>query len=111
MCLMPYDPGLAERLKEVLDHSVLDEISMFGGLGYLLNGNLCVGIYKEFLILRVGVETAQKILQEPHVLPMDITGTAMVGWAKIAPQGIVEDEDLERYCNLAVDFVSTLPAK
>ena len=74
---------------------------MLGGLGYLLKGNMCLGIYQEFLILRVGVESAETILHLPHVLPMDITGTAMRGWAKIAPEGIVEDEDLERYCNLA----------
>ena len=108
---MPYDPGLAERLNEIVDHSGLEEIRMFGGLGYMLKGNMCVGIYKEFLILRVGVEAAEKILQQPHVLPMDITGKAMRGWAKIAPEGIVEDEDLERYYNLALDFVRTLPEK
>ena len=108
---MPYDPGLAERLNEILGSSDLEEIKMFGGLGYLLNGNMCIGIYKEFLIVRVGVETAEEILQEPHVLPMDITGSAMSGWAKIAPQGIAEDEALKKHCGLALDFVRTLPEK
>ncbi len=108
---MPYDPGLAERLNEIVTRAGLEQIRMFGGLGYMLEGNMCLGIYKEFLILRVGVEAAEKIMQEPHVLPMDITGRAMRGWAKVAPQGIVEDDDLERYCGFAVDFVRTLPAK
>ncbi len=67
---MPYDPGLAERLTETLgDRPGLREQKMFGGIGYMLNGNMCVGIYKEFLIIRVGTERAENILarimQEP----------------------------------------------
>ena len=108
---MPYDAGLAERLNELLDGTEVVPVKMFGGLGYLLNGHMCVGIYREFLIVRIGKEAAARIEGEPHVLPMDITGRPMKGWARIAPQGMVEDEDLARYCNLALDFVETLPPR
>jgi hypothetical protein len=108
---VPYDAGLAERLQDVLEGIDVEPIKMFGGLGYLLNGYMCVGIYREFLIIRIGKETAARIQGEPHVLPMDITGRPMKGWARIAPQGMVEDDDLARYCRLALDFVGTLPPR
>ena len=109
---MAYDQGLAERLIDCVgDDRRLVEMRMFGGFGYMLNGNMCLGIHKDYLIVRVGVETAAYILKEPGVSPMDITGKAMKGWAKIDPGGVAEDETLKFYCDCAIEFVSTLPAK
>lgn len=113
---MPFDPGLAERLETVMtshfaDLSAITETRMFGGFGYMLNGNMCLGIHKETLIVRVGQETAEKILQEDHIRPMDLTGKVMKGWATVEADAIDEDDKLARYCSFAVDFVSTLPAK
>ena len=109
---MAFDAGLAERLKDCLaDENRLTETRMFGGFGYLMHGNMCIGIHKEWLIVRVGVEAAEKIIGEPGVTPMDITGKAMKGWAKIDAEGLEEEEDLRRYCQNALDFVSTLPPK
>ena len=109
---MPYDTGLAARLQELLqDLPGMDETRMMGGFGYILNGNLCVGVFKDTLMIRVGVEMAQKILKEPHVRPMDFTGKVMKGWAIIEPEGIEEDADLEKFCALAIEFVETLPHK
>jgi TfoX/Sxy family transcriptional regulator of competence genes len=109
---MPYDPGLAERLEEVLaDHFNMEEKKMFGGIGWMLNGNMCVGIYKDWLVIRIGVEAAEKVLKEPNTKPMDITGKAMKGWAMIFPEGLEDDSDLNRFIQLAIDFVTTLPAK
>ena len=84
---------------------------MFGGIGWMLNGNMCVGIYKEWLIIRVGVDVAEQVLKEPYAKPMDITGKAMKGWAMIFPEGIEDDSELNRYVNLAIAFVTSLPAK
>lgn len=89
----------------------LTETRMMGGFGYLLHGNMCVGIHKDTLIIRVGVETAEQVLQESHVRPMDLTGKVMKGWATVEPEAMKTPEDLKRYCLLAVDFVSTLPKK
>ncbi len=109
---MPYDPGLAERLAENMPpHAGLEETRMFGGFGYMLNGNMCLGIHKDDLIVRVGLEASEKILREPDVRPMDLTGKVMKGWATIEPPALAEDADLARYCRLAIDFVETLPAK
>ena len=109
---MAYDLGLAERLKDcVADEDRLSETRMFGGFGYLMHGNMCIGIHKEWLIVRVGVDVSERIIGEPGVTPMDITGKAMKGWAKIDAEGLEEEADLRRYCQYALDFVSTLPPK
>ncbi|MGE3623019.1 MAG: TfoX/Sxy family protein [Bdellovibrionales bacterium] len=109
---MPFDPGLAERLSEILDSRKGFELKkMFGGIGWLLNGHMCVGVYKEWLIIRVGEASAAKLFGEKHVKPMDITGKPMKGWAMISPDGVCEDSDLSRYVELAEKFVKTLPKK
>jgi hypothetical protein len=84
---------------------------MFGGIGWLLNGNMCVGVYKDWLITRVGESAGTKLLKEKHVKPMDITGKPMKGWAMIAPEGVAEDADLQWHTELAIAFVKTLPRK
>jgi hypothetical protein len=84
---------------------------MFGGIGWTLNGNMCVGIYKDWLITRVGEDGASRMFREMHVKPMDITGTPMKGWAMAAPQGVALDSYLNRHVACAIAFVSTLPRK
>lgn len=113
---MPFDEGLAARLEEVIARdfaqvSGLSETRMFGGFGYLLNGNMCVGIHKDTLMIRVGAERAATLLAEDHVRPMDLTGRVMKGWATIEPEALESDADLSRFCGHAIDFVSTLPKK
>lgn len=106
---MTYDPRLAERLERVLKgRQGFEQKKMFGGIGWMLNGNMCVGIYKEWLITRVGESAGAKILKEKHAKPMDITGKPMKGWAMIAPEGVAEDADLQRHMELAIAFVKTL---
>ncbi len=89
----------------------LAETRMFGGFGYLLNGNMCFGIHKDTLIVRVGIDAAEEIIREANVRPMDLTGKVMKGWATIETAALSEDADLERFCALAISFVSELPAK
>ena len=113
---MAYDPVLASRLAKLIDEKFsavadLQSRKMFGGIGYLLNGNMCFGVHKDTLMVRVGVEAAHSILKEAHVRPMDLTGKVMKGWATVEPQAIVSERDLRRFCALAIDFVKTLPAK
>lgn len=109
---MPYDPGLAERLENILSGRPGFQLKkMFGGIGWMLHGNMCVGVYKDWLITRVGEEAAAKIFKEKYVKPMDITGKPMKGWAMIAPEGVAEDTDLQRHAGMAIAFVSTLPFK
>ena len=109
---MPYDAGLAERLEEILDGSPgFEQKKMFGGIGWMLNGNMCVGVYKDWLITRVGESAGVGLFKEKHVKPMDITGKPMKGWAMVAPEGVADDADLQRHAELAIAFVKTLPRK
>ena len=109
---MPFDPGLAERLEEIIDgRTGFEQKKMFGGIGWMLNGNMCVGIYKEWLITRIGEAAGLKMFRGKHVKPMDITGKPMRGWAMVAPEGVVQDADLIRHVECAIAFVSTLPKK
>lgn len=110
---MPYAPDLAERLASVLSgRSGFAEKKMFGGIGWMLNGNMCVGIYKDWLILRVGPDAQEALLREPHVKPMDITGKAMRGWAMVSRDGLGKTNGkLTRFVRLAETFVGSLPPK
>lgn len=109
---MPFDPGLALRLEEILEgRAGFQQKKMFGGIGWLLNGNMCVGVYKDWLITRVGEDAARKQLKEKYVKAMDITGKPMKGWTMVSPEGVAEDEDLQRHVDLAIDFVKDISAK
>jgi len=109
---MPFDPGLAERLHNVVPGTGgMAEKKMFGGIGWMLNGNMCLGVHKDFLIARVGAERAAALINEPGAGPMDITGKPMKGWLMIAPEGYEDDAALRRFTEAAIDFVKTLPEK
>lgn len=109
---MAYDAKLAERIRIVIQHrSGFTEKKMFGGVGFLLNGNMCIGIWKEWLIVRLGAEQCDSAFSQPHVRKFDITGRAMKGWAMIAPEAIDDDEDLRNWIDRAARFVRGLPPK
>ena len=84
---------------------------MFGGVGFLLHGNMFVGVWKDSLIVRLGPDEGEEALKEPHVSEFDITGRAMKGWVLVAPEGVDADEQLKGWIERATKFVKTLPAK
>jgi hypothetical protein len=84
---------------------------MFGGLGFLLRGHLCVGVWKSSLVARLGAEQGEQALQEPHVRAFDITGRAMTGWVLVEPQGVADDDRLGEWVRRAARFIGTLPAR
>lgn len=109
---MACDPGLSQRLEEMLaERAGFQSKKMFGGIGWLLHGHMCVGIYRSWLIVRVGEQTATRLFREAHVKPMDITGKPMKGWAMISDEGLAEDRQLQHYVYLAIEFVTSLPPK
>ena len=109
---MPYDEGLEARIKKVVSTwAQTDAKKMFGGICHLLHGNMFCGVYKDFLILRLGEEKAAKALESPFVKPFDITGRVMKGWVMVAQEGFATDDELETWLNQAREFVETLPAK
>ena len=109
---MPYDVKLAARVSAVLANTPhLTEKKMFGGVGYLLNGNMACGVYKEYLIVRVGPERYQAALEAPYIKVFDITGRPMTGWVMIAPEGCKTEDGLKSWVEKGVDFALTLQPK
>src|SRR5258708_1594361 len=109
---MAFDEKLAERLRQALARKKgVEEKKMFGGLGFLLNGNLLVGVWKDSLIVRLGPDEGDEALKEPHVKEFDITGRPMKGWVLVEPEGVEGDDQLNGWIQRAVKFVGTLPEK
>ena len=109
---MPYDEGLAERIREMLAaRTDVVEKLMFGGIAFLINGNMAVGVAKEDLMVRVSPETHEGLLAHPHARPMDFTGKPMKGWLFVDSQGVESDADLCRWIERGAAYASSLPAK
>ena len=109
---MAYDEGLAQRVREALsERPDLSERKMFGGLCFMLGGNMCAGIVGEELMLRVGVHAYDETLSRPHAREMDFTGRAMKGMVYVGVDGLADDSDLSSWLDVAVGFASTLPPK
>src|SRR5215471_7469625 len=109
---MAFSEELAERIRQGLARRKgIEEKKMFGGIGFLLNGNLLVGVWKDSLIVRLGPEEGEEALKEPHVSEFNITGRAMKGWVLVAPEGVEEDNPLRGWIQRAEKFVGKLPAK
>jgi TfoX N-terminal domain len=109
---MVYDETLARRIRElVLDLPGVEEKRMFGGIGFLLNGNMVCGVNKDDLILRLSLEQASAALQQPNVRVFDMTGRPMKGWVVVGPQGVSEASGLRRWVQQGFDFAATLPPK
>lgn len=85
---MPYDEQLAARVREMLaERSGLSEQKMFGGVGFMLAGNMCCGVHGEDLIVRLSPDESDEALSDPRVRPMDITGRPMRGWLFVSADG------------------------
>jgi TfoX/Sxy family transcriptional regulator of competence genes len=109
---LAFDENLAARIRTNLARKKgIAEKKMFGGIGFLLNGNMLVGVWKDSLIVRLGDEQGEEALLEPNVKAFDITGRAMKGWAMVRPEGIEDDDQLKGWIQRAVKFVGKLPAK
>jgi hypothetical protein len=109
---MAFDESLAERIRSILARRRgVQEKKMFGGLGFLLHGNLCVGVWKDSLVARIGPEQKEEALREPHVKPFDITGKPMKGWVLVASEGVADEDLLGVWVQRSVRFVGKLPAK
>ena len=109
---MAYDETLAARIRQHLARRKnVEEKKMFGGVGFLLNGNLLVGVWKDSLIVRLGPEQSDEALKEPHVSEFNITGRSMKGWVLVGPGSVEDDDQMSAWIQRAVKFVGKLPAK
>ena len=109
---MAFSEALAARIRQRLARRKnVEEKKMFGGVGFLLNGNMLVGVWKDSLIVRLGSDEGDEALKEPHVKEFDITGRPMRGWVLVEPEGVESVDQLAGWIERAVKFVRTLPAK
>ena len=109
---MAYDEGLSQRIRELLaDQPGVNEKRMFGGLAFLLNGNMSVGVINSDLMVRVGPDDYETVLAEPHARPMDFTGKPLRGFVYVDTKGYETDAGLEKWVRQGVDFALSLPPK
>jgi TfoX/Sxy family transcriptional regulator of competence genes len=109
---MPFDESLAPRIRTALARKRgFEEKKMFGGIGFLLNGNLFVGVWTDSLIVRLNPEESAAALREPHVKAFDVTGKPMKGWILVEPEGVEDDDQLRGWIERATKFVKSLPKK
>ena len=106
------DDGLAGRIRPILSQwKGYSEKNMFGGVCFMINGNMCVGTWKNSLIVRLEREKHDETLAEPHTKSADIPGRTMKGWALVEPPGIASEQDLEVWLSRAAAYATSLPEK
>ena len=109
---MAYDEGLAHRVREIFEgRDEVAETKMFGGLAFLLHGNMCCGIVGDELMVRLGPDAYADALSLPHAREMDFTGKPLRGMVYVATDGFDADEDLRAWIGRGVDFAGSLPVK
>ena len=109
---MAFSEELAARIRQSLARKKgVEEKKMFGGVGFLLNGNLLVGVWKDSLIVRLGSDQAEEALPQPYIKEFDITGRPMKGWVLVESGGVEDDDQLSGWIQRAVKFVGALSAK
>lgn len=106
---MAYDEGLAERIRAIATGCA--ERKMFGGLAFMLDGNMACGVVGDELMVRVGPHAYESAMARPHAREMDFTGTAMKGLVYVDPKGVAEDADLAEWVGLGLTYAAALPAK
>lgn len=103
---------LATRIRNTLEGKRgIAEKKMFGGVGFLLKGNMLIGVWKNSLIVRLGLDAFDDALLEPYVRNFDITGKPMKGWVMVEQEGLKDNDQLVDWIARALTFVRTLPAK
>ena len=109
---MAYDEMLGIRIRAALGTlPALEEKRMFGGIGFLVNGNMACGVHKDGLIVRVGAGKYDWALSQPHTRPFDMTGRPMTGWVMVDPPGCATESALQAWLDLGLAFAQSLPGK
>lgn len=110
---MAFDPDLANRIRELTaSERGLDEKRMFGGLAFLVNGNMAVAATREGgLMVRVTRDEGEKLVHREHVEPMVMGGREMRGWLRIASPGVKTKRQLQSWVARGVDYAKSLPPK
>ena len=110
---MAYDEDLANRVRELLaGEPGVTEQRMFGGLAFLLGGNMAVAASAQGgIMVRVAHEDTDSLVAEPHAQPVEMRGRAMRGWLRVEPEGVRTKRELERWVNRGASYARSLPPK
>lgn len=109
---MGYNKALADKVRaRVGDRPGLTERQMFGGIAFMLNGNMAVGVSGDELMVRVGTDAHDEAVKLPGARIFDMSARPMRGWIVVAPEGIAGDADLDAWINRGVTWAETLPPK
>jgi TfoX/Sxy family transcriptional regulator of competence genes len=109
---MAYDSKLAERIRAIAaGRRGVTEKEMFGGIAFLLDGKMFIGLAKNQLMVRVGPDRHDEALARPHVRPMDFTGRPMRGYVYVAPAGYATSRALSAWIDWSAAFVATVKKK
>jgi TfoX/Sxy family transcriptional regulator of competence genes len=109
---MAYDEALAQRIRAALPELPgLTEKKMFGGIGFLVHGNMACGVSGESLMVRIRPDATSAALAQPAVRVFDMTGRPMKGWILVEPAGLNSADDLKRWLEQGIAFALSLPPK
>jgi TfoX/Sxy family transcriptional regulator of competence genes len=109
---MPYDDVLADRVRRALaSRRDIEEKRMFGGIAFMVAGRMACGLVGDTLMVRVGPDAYEVLLDAPHVRPMDFTGRPLKGFVYVEPEGIQTPRALRTWIQRALAFVDTQPVR
>jgi hypothetical protein len=109
---LAFDEALARRVRSRLRHHPdIAEKRMFGGLAFVLNGNMCCGIHQQALIVRLHPAHADLALARPHTRVFDLSGRPMKGWVLVDAAGLDDERVLGKWLGIALDYAGSLPKK
>lgn len=103
---MAYDESLADRIRWALEESgkVFEEKQMFGGLAFMVDGKMCLGVVNDALMARVDPENYENLLEQKGARPMDFTGRPMKGFLFVDPDGIASEAELGQWVQRCLDY-------
>jgi TfoX/Sxy family transcriptional regulator of competence genes len=110
---MAFDEKLANTVRNQLGQKagLVEKKKMFGGLAFLINGNMSVGIHGNELIVRIAPESMDAALKEPGARTFDLTGRPMKGWLLVGGAGVSNPASLGKWVRRGVEYASSLPEK
>ncbi len=109
---MTFDEALADRVRDLLGpRSEVTERKMFGGIAFMVAGNMAVGVIKEDLMVRLDPADAERALAEPHTRPMDFTGKPAKNMVYVDAEGTASDSELAAWVDAGAEFATSLPSK
>jgi TfoX/Sxy family transcriptional regulator of competence genes len=105
-----YNEALAERVRGILlTVPNVDEKKMFGGVTFMVSGQMCCGVLKDDLVVKTGPEGFDELVAQPYVRPFDFSGRPMVGMVYVASRGVATDAELHEWIQRGLEFVEKNP--